>query len=123
MRRICLFAGYDKENVIQDYVVYLVKKLSQISDVYYMANGKISPEELIKIAPYTQMFYTGAHSQKDFGSWKYIIDKLGWNKISQYNQLILCNDSIYGPFYDLNTIFKPLINIIIETINPIIASK
>ena len=24
MRRICLFAGYDKDNKIQDYVVYLM---------------------------------------------------------------------------------------------------
>lgn len=108
MRRICLFAGYDKNNKIQNYVVYMIKKLAQISDVYYMANGKISPEELIKIAPYTQMFYTAVHQQKDFGSWQYIISKLGWEKICAYDQLILCNDSVYGPLYDLEVIFKQM---------------
>ena len=51
MRRICLFAGYDKDDKIQDYVVYMIKELSKISDVYYMANGKIGPEEMVKIAP------------------------------------------------------------------------
>ena len=27
MRRICLFAGYDKDNKIQDYVIYLIKEI------------------------------------------------------------------------------------------------
>ena len=46
MRRICLFAGYDKDNKIQDYVVYLIKELSKISEVYFMGNGRFPPDEL-----------------------------------------------------------------------------
>ena len=105
MRRICLFAGFDKENKIQDYVVYLIKELSKISDVYYMGNGAFPPDELFKIAPYTQMFYTKSHQMRDFGSWLYLIERLGWDKLAQYDELILCNDSIYGPITDLQDIF------------------
>ena len=105
MRRICLFAGYDKSNKIQDYVVYLIKELSKISEVYYMGNGKFPPDELFKIAPYTQMFYTKSHQMRDFGSWLYLIEQLGWDKIAEYDELILCNDSIYGPLCDLHDVF------------------
>ena len=52
MKRICLFAGYDKNNIIHDYVVYYLKELSSVSDVYYMADNEISDEENGKILPY-----------------------------------------------------------------------
>ena len=110
MRRICLFAGYDKGYKIQDYVVYMIKELSQISDVYYMADGVLPPDELFKIAPYTKMFYGKEHKLKDFGSWNYLISQLGWDKITKYDQLILCNDSVYGPLFDLHNIFKQMEN-------------
>jgi len=108
MRRICLFAGYDKGHKIHDYVVYMIKKLSKISEIYYMADCAIPPDELFKIAPYTQMFYTREHSLKDFGSWHYLINRLGWERIGEYDELILCNDSVYGPLFDLPAIFKQM---------------
>ena len=48
MKRICLFAGYDNKNIIHDYVVYYLKELSTVSDVYYMADNEISEEEKVK---------------------------------------------------------------------------
>ena len=48
-RKICLIAGFDKNNIIQDYVVFLVQELSKISDVYYFADGNMSDTELSKI--------------------------------------------------------------------------
>ena len=92
MRRICLFAGYDKGDKIQDYVVYLIKELAKISDVYYMANGNMPPDELFKIAPYTKMFYSKRHDLRDFGSWRYLIEQLGWDKIAEYDELV---DELY----------------------------
>lgn len=105
MRRLCLFAGYDEENIIQDYVVYLIKKLSTLSDVYYLGNGKFQSDELFKIAPYTKMIYTKKHTQKDFGSWQILISQLGWENISKYDEVVMCNDSVYGPLCDLDEIF------------------
>ena len=108
MRRICLFAGYDKYNQIQDYVVYLIKELAKISEVYFMGNGRFSPDELFKIAPYTQMFYSQHMPLKDFGCWQYLIAKLGWEKLEKYDELILCNDSVYGPLYNLEDFFRSM---------------
>ena len=108
MKRICLLAGYDKKCQIQEYVVYLVKKLSEISEVYYAGNGKIPPDELFKIAPYTQRFFIKEHKMRDFGSWRHIIEQLGWDKLAQYDEIVFCNDSVYGPLFDLQTIFAQM---------------
>lgn len=105
MRRICLFSGFDKNSKIQDYVVYLIQKLAEISDVYYISGIKIAPDEMIKIAPYTKMFYHCNQDLRDFGNWQYLVAKIGWNKLAEYDEVIFCNDSVYGPLYNLEEMF------------------
>ena len=61
-KRICLFAGYNADEVIEDYVVYLIEKLSLVSDVYYLADNNVGEEEIAKIAPYVKGAY-GYHGR------------------------------------------------------------
>lgn len=104
-KRICLLAGFDDRNVIQDYVVFLVQELSKISDVYYFADGDIPDRELAKIRPYVQYAESAPHKGYDFGSWQYLIHHIGWQQLAQYDEMIICNDSIYGPMTNMQDIF------------------
>ncbi|MBR2299187.1 MAG: hypothetical protein IJ870_01275 [Alphaproteobacteria bacterium] len=103
--RLCLLAGFDKKNTLQDYVLYLARKLSKISDVYYFADGNFSPAELQKICPYTKYAASAPHKSYDFGSWQILINHIGWEKIMTYDEMIICNDSIYGPLSNMEDIF------------------
>src|SRR5690606_9293054 len=42
-RRICLFAGYDPDGLVDDYVVRYVRELSRHADVYYLADCAMRP--------------------------------------------------------------------------------
>lgn len=107
-KRICLFAGYSNYGKIEDYVIYYLKKLSDISDVYYLADCNISENELSKIDDIVVKKYAYKHSKYDFGSWQELINKIGYDIISQYDELILCNDSCFGPLYSLPNIFEEM---------------
>ena len=106
MKRICLFAGFDKDNIIHDYVVYYLKELSTVADVYYMADNEINDEEKNKITPYVKEAYGFHHSKYDFGSWQELIKIIGWDKLSEYNELVLANDSVFGPLYPMVDFFN-----------------
>lgn len=95
MKRICLFAGYDPEGVIDDYVIHYLKELSHFADICYLADCEMSQEELNKIAPFTISSSAYKHGKYDFGSWSELIQKIGWNEIDKYDELILANDSQY----------------------------
>jgi rhamnosyltransferase len=41
----------------------------------------------------------------DFGAWKDAMLKDGWEKISQYDNLTLMNDTCFGPLFDLENIY------------------
>ena len=104
--RICLLAGFDKNNLIQDYVVFLVRELAKISDVYYFADGNMSQTELMKIRAYTEYAQSSRHCGKYFGSWQCLIQYIGWKELEKYDEMIICNDSIYGPMTDMEDIFE-----------------
>lgn len=108
MKRICLFAGYSSKGVIEDYVLYYLQELSKISDVYYMADNKILPEELEKLTPYVKGAYGYSHGKYDFGSWQELINKISWDKIAEYDELILTNDSVFGPLCNFKDFIESL---------------
>lgn len=100
IKRVCLFAGYNSKGIIEDYALYYLQELSKISDVYYLADNNILPAELEKLKPYVKGAYGYHHYKYDFGSWQELINKISWEKLAEYDELILTNDSVFGPLYN-----------------------
>ena len=100
MKRVCLFAGYDSQNKIHDYVVYYIKELSTVADVYYMADNEISDDEKAKITPYVKEAYGFNHKKYDFGSWQELIKIIGWGlfeKLEKDKEWDICGmDRVYN---------------------------
>src|SRR5690606_11047121 len=95
-RRICLFAGYDPDGLVDDYVVRFVRELSRHADVYYLADCAMAPGELDRLAPYTKGAWAERHGTYDFGSWSRLARELvGWDTVAAYDELLLVNDSCY----------------------------
>ncbi len=95
-RRVCLFAGFDADGVVDDTVVAYVRELSRFADVYYLADCDLDGGELDKLAPYTKGRWAIRHGRYDFGSYSMLArDLVGWDAIEAYDELILANDSCY----------------------------
>lgn len=107
-KRICFVAGFDANGQIADHVVYLVKALSKLADVYYYGDFDASSSELSKLKPYCVEVLAKRHGKYDFGSWQELIRHVGRQKITQYDELVLTNDSCYGPLFDLAPLFSEM---------------
>ena len=99
MKILAVFAGYDKDNIIDDYVVYYIKELKKIADIIYVSDCNMLDNELNKISEHCIHLINGHHGEYDFGSYKrgYLYAKEN-NILQNYNKIIFCNDSCYGPF-------------------------
>jgi hypothetical protein len=96
VRRICLFAGYDAEGVLDDYVIDYIGELSRFADVYYLCDGYLDPTELAKLDGITMGAWAIRHGAYDFGSYSMLArDLVGWDQVQQYDELLLVNDSCY----------------------------
>ncbi|WP_020005711.1 rhamnan synthesis F family protein [Brachyspira innocens] len=106
-KRIAIFAGYDKDGIVDDYVVYYIKELKKIADIIYVSDCNMLDSELEKISDYCIHIINGRHEEYDFGSYKrgYLYAKEN-NILKNYDYLILCNDSCYGPFFNFQEIVE-----------------
>jgi len=95
-KRITLFAGYDKDGIIDQSAIIYLKELAKYSDVYFLSDSIVSQKELDKLKPYTKGAWAYRHAEYDFGSYKRLAQyHVGWEKIEQYDELLFVNDSSY----------------------------
>ena len=93
-KRCFLFAAYYKNNTIDSFDVYHLKKLSELGDVFFFTDADDFPQsELDRIRPYVRMTGFEAHGEYDFGSWKRLISLIGLDRLSQYEEIITLNNS------------------------------
>lgn len=107
-KRICLFAGFDARAKVADYAIYYIKALSRISDVYYWGEFTADDSERAKLEPYCKGVYFQEHNKYDFGSWQELVKAIGREQIETYDEVILANDSCYGPLFDLGDLFEEM---------------
>lgn len=96
VRRICLFAAYDRDSRVGDHLVRYVTELSRHADVYLLHDGHLPAAELSKLAGSTRGAWGIRHGAYDFGSWSLLAGELvGWDVVASYDELLLVNDSCY----------------------------
>ena len=108
MKRIVVFAHYDKDSLIDDYVVYYVKSLKEAGcDVVFVSCKEITQTELNKLNGLVIHTITENHDEYDFGSYKrgFLYLKPFLNN---YDELIFANDSCYGPLYPISEVFAEM---------------
>ncbi len=96
VRRVCLFASYDLDCVVDDHVVDYVTELARHADVYVLAACLTPDTELAKLSAVTKGAWAVPHGGHDPGSYAMLARELvGWDVLDQYDELLLVNDSTY----------------------------
>lgn len=105
--RLVIFSHFDRDNKIDDYVLYYLIALKKLgSDIVFVSTAEtINPLELQKLSSLCKRVVVKRNIGYDFGSWKSGIE-LELDNLKEYTQLILCNDSVYAPLFDLNSMFN-----------------
>jgi len=107
-KRLFLFAGYDKDGIIDDALIHYVSHLSIFGDLVVCLDSDCPKSETDKLKRYTITTMATRHGEYDFGSYKrcfqYAKDN---NLLKKYDFIYLVNDSVFGPMFDIkNTIEK-----------------
>ena len=94
---LSIFAHFDRDNVIDDYVILYLKALKQVSsEVIFVSDCNLPEVELRKLSEICIVKIATKHGEYDFGSWKRGLsaakEKLN---IDNYDEIVLANDSCY----------------------------
>lgn len=105
----CLFAHFNPQNSVEDYVFILLKSLLQLEiEVVFISNSALSFE---KKAQLTELLRENVFEREnkggDFGAWSWFLSQ---HKISEeFEWLLLTNDSVLGPIKELAPIYKKMV--------------
>ncbi|MBR3623781.1 MAG: hypothetical protein IKN43_10615, partial [Selenomonadaceae bacterium] len=108
MKRLCVLEFHAADSEIPEYILYLAKELRKITEALFAVINLekgivINLEELNTVV---KDIFVRDDTDFDAGAFKYALSEgLGWDQIRKYDELILVNDSCYGPLYPLKDVF------------------
>lgn len=107
MNRFAIFAHYDRDNLVDQYVWYLLNSLKEAANFsLFVTTSEISSKDIADLKRICSTVIIRQNTGYDFASWKSGIQSI--ENIDDFDELILCNDSVYGPFYPLAPIFDAM---------------
>ncbi|WP_277668742.1 rhamnan synthesis F family protein [Caproiciproducens galactitolivorans] len=104
--RACIYFIYDKDGIIDDYIIYQLKDLREnINFLHCVVNGKLNPEGWKKLEAIVDEVYVRENKGMDIGAYKAAIEYIGWDKLNNYDELVLMNNTCFGPIYPFKEVF------------------
>lgn len=110
MRRLLIYLTYDKQNIIDDYVGYFLHSIHTIVETLVVVCNMPKIEKgLYNLSAYADEIIYRENIGLDAGGFKDALSTyIGWERLEDYDEVILANDSFYGPFADIVGIFDKM---------------
>lgn len=104
-KTLAIMAVYDPDGIVDDYIVYYLLSLKKVADrIIVVANGDLTGEGEDKLGGIADKIWIRENRGFDFGAYKEVICSC-LEEVSGYQELILCNDTCFGPFIPFEDIF------------------
>ena len=108
MKRLMIYFFYDKDGIVDDYVPYFLEKFKPFcEEICTVVNGNVTNKSKQKLEKYSNVVLVRENTGLDVEAYKYGLNHYGFEKIkNDFDEVILTNFTIYGPFYPLDEMFE-----------------
>lgn len=112
MNRLVLFSFYDPEGIADEYVFYLLKELRCVaSELVVIVNGNINDSDKGRMYQISDEVIQRKNEGYDAGAYKdAIFNYIGVERLKNYDELVLCNDTFFGPLLPFEIIWNKFEN-------------
>ena len=108
LKRAIIFVHYDKDNLVDDYVYFYLEELQKNSSyLIFVSTVKLASETITKLALLCSKVLMRENVGYDFMSYKVGLESFDYQN---YDEVVICNDSVYGPLSPLKNLFKEMEN-------------
>ncbi len=103
-KRLNIFAYFDPDGVVDDYVVYLLREMRcYCTEQHLVVNGFLLPDEEEKLAPFCDVIIKRENEGYDITAYK--VGFLSVKDIERFDEVLFFNQSIYGPLFSMENMF------------------
>lgn len=108
-KRIAIFFFFDEAGKVDRYIPYFLDSLRQVSQyILVVCNGTVTPEGRKIFEEHSDEFFCRENKGLDTEAFKEAILYLGWDRLGEYDELIMTNFTIFGPIYPLEEMFSEM---------------
>ena len=109
-KRALVYVIFESENQLQEYKLRFLQALSPLMDeVIVVVNGSLRVEDVNNLKSYGQVL-TRDNKGYDTAAFREGIFAFGKDKLKNYDQLFLVNDTNIGPMRDLSQVFHEMVD-------------
>ena len=104
-KRLVIYAHYAANNTISNDDLITLQSLADVAEqVIVVSNSPLSQEDVSTIQIQSDHYSVWQRENKglDFGAWRDVLLSLGKQKINEYDELILCNNSFFPPVFPIS---------------------
>ena len=106
MKRLIIWFFFDADGVVDRYAEYFLSDLARNADrVVVVCNGKLNDAGRALIERHTREIIVRRNEGFDVWAYKEGIEYVTWEKLEEYDELVLCNFTNYGPLYPFSEMF------------------
>lgn len=103
MRRLVIYAHFDAQDRVRGYVLQHLQALKALGEVHFVSNSKLGETALELVRPWVVAAHLRENRGFDFGMWAQVLLSLD---PADYDEILLTNSSVLGPFHPLPPIFE-----------------
>lgn len=108
-KRLGIYATYDRNGIIDEYVIYFLKEMKTVVGHLVVVSNQVLTETMQQKIDFVDEVFIRDDSGFDAGAISDVFcNKLGWEHVSRYEEVVIVNDSVFGPFYSLESIFDDM---------------
>lgn len=108
-KRILFYVHFNKNDKVDDYVVYQLQQMRPVFDtIILLSNSQVSTNDKNKFDGLYDKFIQRKNSGYDFAAWRDGMNAVGWDKLMNYDEVTVMNDTCFGPIYDFAPIYDKM---------------
>lgn len=108
-RRFLIYSFYDKDGIVEDFVTYFLKSVKPFCErIITVVNGDLTEDSKKKLEQYSERVILRENVGFDSSAYKDVISQIGYEKLREYDELILANSTMYGPVLPLQPLFDEM---------------
>jgi rhamnosyltransferase len=109
LKRAAIFVFYDESGIADGYIDYYLSALSKhVSRLVVVCNCPVQSETEALFRKYTNEIHIRENEGYDALAYKYGLEMIGWDQLSVYDEVILANDTVFGPIFPFDELFSAM---------------
>lgn len=107
--RLCIYFFYDKDGKVDRYVLKMLNEMRlYCSKILVVSNGSLDENSRLLLSSASDELLERENVGFDVWAYKAGIEKIGWENIVKYDEVVFMNHTIMGPVFPFSEVFSAM---------------